>query len=211
MVTEESSVVAAAGKSAKFWFSRGCFKTEVLNTEKVGQIHFLFSGKSTRIKKFFHKNKSKLINSINELTKNMNKRGGGLKDLEILNKTNLIKNYYQLKGTFETDNAMGANFINSCLEKLAESFKILIKDDNELDTNEKNIEIIMSILSNYTPNCIVKAKVSCPINKLGPFKNMKEEVNIISTNKKAYFSFLISDHFICGIQLKAIGFVNCLF
>ena len=70
---------------------------------------------------------------------------------------------------------MGANFINSCLEKLAESFKILIKDDDELDTNEKNIEIIMSILSNYTPNCIVKAKVSCPINKLGPFKNMKEE------------------------------------
>ena len=175
MVTEESSVVAAACKSAKFWFSRGGFKTEVLNTEKVGQIHFLFSGKSTRIKKFFHKNKSKLVNSINELTKNMNKRGGGLKDLEILNKTNLIKNYYQLKGTFKTDNAMGANFINSCLEKLAESFKILIKDDNELDTNEKNIEIIMSILSNYTPNCIVKAKVSCPINKLGPFKNMKEE------------------------------------
>jgi len=175
MVTEESSVVAAACKSAKFWFSRGGFKTEVLNTEKVGQIHFLFSGKSTKIKKFFHKNKSKLVNSINELTKNMNKRGGGLKDLEILNKTNLIKNYYQLKGTFETDNAMGANFINSCLEKLAESFKILIKDDNKLDTNEKNIEIIMSILSNYTPNCIVKAKVSCPINKLGPFKNMKEE------------------------------------
>ena len=175
MVTEESSVVAAACKSAKFWFSRGGFKTKVLNTEKVGQIHFLFSGKSTKIKKFFHKNKSKLVNSIYELTKNMNKRGGGLKDLEILNKTNLIKNYYQLKGTFETDNAMGANFINSCLEKLAESFKILIKDDNKLDTNEKNIEIIMSILSNYTPNCIVKAKVSCPINKLGPFKNMKEE------------------------------------
>ena len=115
MVTEESSVVAAACKSAKFWFSRGGFKTEVLNTEKVGQIHFLFNGKSTRIKKFFHKNKSKLVNSINELTKNMNKRGGGLKDLEILNKTNLIKNYYQLNGTFKTDNAMGANFINSCL------------------------------------------------------------------------------------------------
>ena len=52
MVTEESSVVAAACKSAKFWFSRGGFKTKVLNTEKVGQIHFLFSGKSTKIKKF---------------------------------------------------------------------------------------------------------------------------------------------------------------
>ena len=175
MVTEESSVVAAACKSAKFWFSRGGFKTEVLNTEKVGQIHFLFDGKSTRIKNFFLKNKSKLINSIKNLTKNMNKRGGGLKDLEIVNKTNLIKNYYQLKGTFETDNAMGANFINSCLEKLAESFKILIEDDNDLNTNEKNIEIIMSILSNYTPNCIVKASVSCPINHLGPFKSIKAE------------------------------------
>ena len=172
MVTEESSVVAAACNSAKFWFSRGGFKTKVLNTEKVGQIHFLFNGNFTRIEKFFNKNKSKLFSSIKELTKNMNKRGGGLKDLEIKNKTGLIRNYYQLKGTFETDNAMGANFINSCLEKLAESFKNLIKDDNDLTNNEKNIEIVMSILSNYTPNCLVKASVSCPINNLGPFKNL---------------------------------------
>ena len=40
MVTEESSVVAAASKAAKFWLERGGFKTIVLSTEKVGQVHF---------------------------------------------------------------------------------------------------------------------------------------------------------------------------
>src|SRR5690606_6614030 len=44
MVIEESSVVAAAAKSAKFWASRGGFKTEVLGTEKIGQVHFNFNG-----------------------------------------------------------------------------------------------------------------------------------------------------------------------
>ena len=97
MVTEESSVVAAACKSAKFWISRGGFKAKVLNTEKIGQIHFLFNGDYIKIKKFFNKNKSKLLNSIKDLTKNMNKRGAGLKGLEVLNKNDLIKNYYQLK------------------------------------------------------------------------------------------------------------------
>ena len=175
MVTEESSVVAAACKAAKYWFFRGGFNAKIINTEKIGQIHFLFKGNPSNIKKVFSKNKSKLIVSIKELTKNMNKRGGGLKDLEIINKTNLIDNYYQLKAIFETADAMGANFINSCLEKLAESFENFIKNDPDLSSNEKNIEIVMSILSNYTPNCLVKASISCPINKLGPFKNMKSE------------------------------------
>src|SRR5690554_4281719 len=40
MVIEESSVVAAASKSAKFWYSHGGFKTEIVGTEKIGQVHF---------------------------------------------------------------------------------------------------------------------------------------------------------------------------
>ena len=40
MVIEESSVVAAAAKSAAFWAQRGGFKAEVLSTTKVGQVHF---------------------------------------------------------------------------------------------------------------------------------------------------------------------------
>jgi hydroxymethylglutaryl-CoA reductase len=54
---------------------------------------------------------------------------------------------------------MGANFINSCLEQFSKTFK-----DNFKDTNE--IEIIMSILSNYVPECIVKAEVCCEVDLL---------------------------------------------
>ena len=41
MTIEESSVVAAASKAAKFWLDRGGFKTNILGTEKVGQVHFM--------------------------------------------------------------------------------------------------------------------------------------------------------------------------
>ena len=40
MATEESSVVAAACNAAKFWASRGGFKTKILGTEKIGQVHY---------------------------------------------------------------------------------------------------------------------------------------------------------------------------
>ncbi len=43
MVIEESSVVAAASKAAKFWLDRGGFKTTIIGTEKIGQVHFMFS------------------------------------------------------------------------------------------------------------------------------------------------------------------------
>ena len=45
MAIEESSVIAAASKSAKFWASRGGFKANIIGTEKIGQVHFLFKGK----------------------------------------------------------------------------------------------------------------------------------------------------------------------
>ena len=44
MAIEESSVVAAASKAAKFWLAHGGFKTEVLSTTKIGQVHFMYSG-----------------------------------------------------------------------------------------------------------------------------------------------------------------------
>ena len=53
MVIEESSVVAAASKAAKFWGERGGFKTEVLSTEKIGQVHFIFHGDKKIISEYF--------------------------------------------------------------------------------------------------------------------------------------------------------------
>jgi len=170
MVIEESSVVAAAAKSAKFWSTRGGFKATVVNTEKIGQVHFLFKGETAKLQTFFNTVKSTLINATESITKNMQKRGGGILGLELRDKTSELEHYYQLHATFETKDSMGANFINSCLEQLAKTLKE--EAQNYIDFNEadKNITVVMSILSNYVPNCIVRAEVSCRVEELAEKK-----------------------------------------
>jgi hydroxymethylglutaryl-CoA reductase len=166
MAIEESSVVAAASKAAKFWSERGGFKAEVLSTKKVGQVHFMFYGDFNTLEQFFNKVKSKLILETKAITKNMEQRGGGILDIELRNKTEHIIGYYQLHATFETLDAMGANFINSCLEQFAKTFKKEAQQFELFTEKEKDIHIVMSILSNYVPECLVKAEVSCKVEDL---------------------------------------------
>ncbi len=154
MVTEESSVVAAASLVAKFWSTRGGFKAEVLSTKKIGQVHFMFDGDFGELQDYFDTNKKRLFEVTETITKKMRKRGGGILDIELRNKTSELKNYYQLHVTFDTQDSMGANFINSCLETIANEFK-----------NDK-IQVVMSILSNYVPECLVRAEVSCKMEEL---------------------------------------------
>ena len=52
MAIEESSVVAAAAKSAKFWSTRGGFKATVINTEKIGQVHFNYKGSFEKLQNY---------------------------------------------------------------------------------------------------------------------------------------------------------------
>ncbi len=166
MTIEESSVVAAASKAAKFWQSRGGFKAEVLSTTKVGQVHFTFTGDPERLRDFFIQVKPELLKSVSSITKNMEKRGGGVKEIELRERTNDLDHYYQLHCTFGTADAMGANFINSCLEQFAKTLVIEAKKFDSFSETEKDIEIIMSILSNYVPQCLVRASVSCAIKEL---------------------------------------------
>lgn len=166
MVIEESSVVAAAAKAAKFWSTRGGFKTTVINSEKIGQVHFLYNGDFEKLNTFFQSIKSKFFAETEGITKNMQKRGGGILDIELRNKTNELENYHQLHATFETKDSMGANFINSCLEQFAKTLTNEAQNHDDFDDHEKNITVVMSILSNYVPNCIVRAEVSCKIEDL---------------------------------------------
>ncbi len=160
MAIEESSVVAASSLTAKFWSTRGGFKTKVISTIKTGQVHFMYNGDFNELHNYFNSIKSKLFEATEGITKNMRKRGGGILDIELKNKTDKLPNYYQLHVSFETKDSMGANFINSCLESIAKAFR----PDSY---REEEIEIIMSILSNYIPECLVRAEVSCKIDELG--------------------------------------------
>ena len=155
MVVEESSVVAAASLVAKFWSTRGGFKAEVISTTKIGQVHFMFNGDKEALQEYFSQKKDALRSATASITKNMEKRGGGILDIQLVDKTEKLDNYYQLYVTFETVDSMGANFINSCLEVIAKEFR------------NDEIEIVMSILSNFVPDCLVRAEVSCKIEELG--------------------------------------------
>ncbi|WP_194768154.1 hydroxymethylglutaryl-CoA reductase, degradative [Tamlana sp. I1] len=175
MAIEESSVVAAASKAAKFWLDRGGFKTEVISTTKIGQVHFMYKGDVEKLKAFFKQVKPKLIEATEAITKNMTKRGGGVLDIELRDKTVDIENYFQLHVSFETLDAMGANFINSCLEQFAKTFKTEALTFDLFSETEKDIEIVMSILSNYVPDCLVRAEVSCKVEDLSEDKTISGE------------------------------------
>ena len=189
MVIEESSVVAAASKAAKFWLFRGGFKTTILGTEKIGQVHFIYTGDFIKLKKFITSVKPKLFTATESITANMQKRGGGITHIELRDKSTLIDNYFQLHCTFETLDVMGANFINSCLEKFAQTLKKEALLYSPFSEKERDIEIVMSILSNYAPNCLVRGEVSCPINKLyedntiSPIRFAKKMVRAVNIAK----------------------------
>jgi len=166
MAIEESSVVAAAAKSAKYWSARGGFKTTILGTEKIGQVHFTFNGEVHKLEQFFAQIKPSFFTDTESLTQNMRARGGGITGIELRNKTALMPGYFQLHATFETKDSMGANFINSCLEQFARTLTEEAEAHEPFSKEEKNLRIVMSILSNYVPNCLVRAEVSCPIEAL---------------------------------------------
>ncbi|MFM9401024.1 hydroxymethylglutaryl-CoA reductase, degradative [Myroides odoratimimus] len=173
MVIEESSVVAAASKAAKFWSERGGFKTTILGTEKIGQVHFIYKGNKSKLVQFIKDIDSKFYEDTNSITQNMQKRGGGISAIELRDKTADVDNYYQLHVTFETKDSMGANFINSCLEQIAKTLKAEAMNCTAFTEEEKAVDVVMSILSNYVPNCVVRAEVSCPIEDLKG-KDIKE-------------------------------------
>ena len=170
MVIEESSVVAAAAKAAKYWSTRGGFKTSIIGTEKIGQVHFLFQGSIEKLQPFFDKIKPHFFEATEPITRNMNKRGGGILDLELRDKTTELANYFQLHATFDTKDSMGANFINSCLEQFAKTLREAAANEESFTTEEQNITVVMSILSNFVPNCVVRAEVSCPVEELAEKK-----------------------------------------
>ena len=140
MAIEESSVIAAASKSAKFWASRGGFKANVIGTEKIGHVHFLFKGNSEKLNLFFKTKKQSLLESTSSITKNMRNRGGGIKSLILIDKTDLIEEYFQLHLTFETIDSMGANFINSCLEQIGNTLQSAALEYDDFNEEEKQIE-----------------------------------------------------------------------
>ena len=166
MVIEESSVVAAASAAAKFWGERGGFHAEVIDVRKVGQVHFGWSGDKEKLLALFPKIEERLLADTAAMTEKMRKRGGGILGMKLIDYTAQIPDYYQIRVEFGTGDAMGANFINSALEQFGHSLQDFFAEQQDLPEELRKVEIIMTILSNNTPDCRVKVWVECPVEQL---------------------------------------------
>ena len=166
MVIEESSVVAAASAAAKFWGERGGFHAEVIDVRKVGQVHFGWSGEKEKLFALFPQIEKRLLADTDAMTEKMRKRGGGILGMRLIDYSAQIPDYYQIRVEFGTGDAMGANFINSALEQFGHSLQDFFAEQQTLPEELRKVEIIMTILSNNTPDCRVKVWVECPVEQL---------------------------------------------
>lgn len=164
MVIEESSVVAAAASAARFWATRGGFRATVKSNTKNGQLHFLYKGDKEKLTQALPGIKSHLLEHVKPITKNMESRGGGILEMELRDKSDEISGYFQLHASFNTANAMGANFINSCLEEFSMGMRSWFDTTDGFDPAD--FEPLMAILSNYNDNCIVEISVGCHLDEL---------------------------------------------
>ncbi len=169
MAIEESSVVAAASHAAKFWSDYGGFRAEVVDTVKVGQVHFFWSGTEGFITEVFEKNRATMIRSMDPFTESMRKRDGGIKDLLLTRPQDSPDHYYQLQLQFRTASAMGANFINTVLEEMSKVWKQIVAKHAKEQKEEGELEVNMAILSNYTPECLVRVWVETGVAAFGRF------------------------------------------
>ena len=167
MAIEESSVVAAASAAAKYWGTRGGFKTTILGTTKVGQLFFEWAGEEAVLQEVLPQLSLKLLERSKPHTANMEKRGGGVKGIT-LHVYPELPNTFELRGTFETRDSMGANFINTILECWGAALPTVLANALPSEFDQQSVpHVLMGILSNYTPECVVRAEVSCHVSQMG--------------------------------------------
>lgn len=164
MVTEESSVVAAAASAARFWAERSGFVVKELKTTKLGHVYFQWFGSDEKLFNEWENLKIRLLSRLNYVSASMVQRGGGITSIELSDDRQKTDKLFRLIVEFDTVNSMGANFINTCLEELAQGLDEGLNQGNTLENAD--CMVVMSILSNYVENCTVTIEVSCPIRNL---------------------------------------------
>lgn len=186
MVTEEPSVIAAASNAASIIKRNGGFKSQVINRIMRGEIIFS-NPKSVHTILEYTENNEKILKEIADRAHpSIVKRGGGIQKVQTRVLANEFDTFVVLDIFVDTQEAMGANIINTILEKLK------LHLESELDEI-----VLMAILSNNTPECTAKAM--CEINP-ETLKFSDEIVDrIVSASK---LSFL--DPFRCATHNKGI-------
>lgn len=142
-VTEEPSVVAASSFAAKIIKRSGGFETEVHKRQMIGQIALYQIDYADQAIKDVLRKKKELLEQANQAYPSIVARGGGARDLWLEQKDDFLIFYLSV----DTQEAMGANMLNTMLEALTLSLEEL--------TGGKSL---MAILSNYATDSLVTAR-----------------------------------------------------
>ena len=151
MAVEETSIIAAASKTAKWVRENGSIKTETIGQNIIGQIQFAKIKNYDNFENLVLQQKDNLIESANkEVASGLVARGGGVNDIQV-RKLDRGDGFYMaiIHVLMNPCDAMGANVINQVCEYLKEPLQQL--------TNEK---VTMCILSNLVDSKITRATVT---------------------------------------------------
>ena len=151
LAVEETSIIAALSKTAKWIRQHGEITTHVTGHCIIGQIQLAKVADFSRFSKIFEENKQFFIEKANEdVAANMVKRGGGVIDIQLRQLPRADgADMAVIHLMMDSCDAMGANIINQVLEYL--------KGPIEHLTGE---QVTMCILSNLNDQKLTTAKVT---------------------------------------------------
>ncbi|WP_232505381.1 hydroxymethylglutaryl-CoA reductase, degradative [Erysipelothrix larvae] len=146
MVTEEPSVIAASSNAANIIKQNGGFTSSVISRVMRGEIAFVNPNNPQAIQDFIETHQEALFDNAHQAHPSIIKRGGGVQSITTRHITKDDNTLVIVDVLVDTQEAMGANMINTILESL----RTLI----ETNTQE---HALMAILTNNTPECLVHA------------------------------------------------------
>ncbi|EHJ56003.1 hydroxymethylglutaryl-CoA reductase, degradative [Streptococcus urinalis FB127-CNA-2] len=161
-VTEEPSVVAAASYASKIIDKSGGFKTKLQNRQMIGQVALYHCDDLVKSKMAIKEAEKLLLDIANQAYPSIVKRGGGAKSLWTEEKDEFLIVYLSV----DTQEAMGANMLNTMLEAISSELEKIAHADS-----------LMAILSNYATESLVTATCEVRLNYLS---RNKEEAKILA-------------------------------
>ena len=163
-VTEEPSVVAAASYASKIIKRAGGFTAQVHERQMIGQVALYQVDDPELAQEKIASKKAELLELANQAYPSIVKRGGGARDLhveEIKGETDFLVVYLHV----DTQEAMGANMLNTMLEALKPVLEELSQGQS-----------LMGILSNYATDSLVTASCRIAFRYLSRQKDQGREI-----------------------------------
>ena len=163
-VTEEPSVVAAASYASKIIKRSGGFTAQVHLRQMIGQVALYQVADPEQAQEKIVSKKAELLELANQAYPSIVKRGGGARDLhveQIKGETDFLVVYLHV----DTQEAMGANMLNTMLESLKPVLEELSQGQS-----------LMGILSNYATDSLVTASCRIAFRYLSPQRDQGREI-----------------------------------